>query len=331
MTQKPFAGVRSVHLYPLAVCAVGLLGIVWAWWTTLGQMALHWSQNPLYSHGYLVPGFALLLLWLRRERLPALSLTPSWWGVALLAAGLAVRGVGTFYYLDWVDQVSLVPCLAGLVVAVGGWRAWCWAWPAIAFLLFMVPLPYRFSLALTAPLQGLATVCSTFLLQTLALPAIADGNVIRLNDVEINIVEACSGLRMLVIFFALSTGVALVIRRKFWEKLVLVGSAVPIAVVVNVLRITVTGVLHETAGSEVADAVFHDLAGWLMMPVALVFMAVELKLLSRLVIDPNAAPGPRFSPPRPPSPPSASAGRPRPGTRRKWQPVGAAARPGGLA
>jgi exosortase len=182
--------------------------------------------------------------------------------------------------------------------------------------------------ALTDPLQRIATLASTFALQTIGLPALADGNVILLNDVELGIVEACSGLRMLVIFFALSTAVVLVIKRRPWEKALLVASAVPIALVANVTRITVTGVLHETAGREIADAVFHDLAGWLMMPLALGLLWVELKLLSRLLLD--TAPGPvrlGFGIPRRGAVPvAAPRRRPRPPAR---PPADVAARPAG--
>jgi exosortase len=298
----------------------GAMGVfVWAYWTTLGRTAGRWAQDPLYSHGYLVPAFALGLLWLRRGHLADADTSPSWWGLPLLAAGLALRFVGTYFYLVWVDEVSIVPCVAGVFVAAGGRRAWDWAWPALAFLLFMVPLPYRLSVAMTGPLQQLATVCSTFCLQALGLPALADGTVIRLNEVEINIVEACSGLRMLVIFFALSTAVALVIRRPAWQKAAVVVSAVPIALVVNVLRITVTGILHETVGSEAANAVFHDLAGWLMMPAALLLLALELKWLAHLFVNDPAA-GPRPSGPARRTPPPLGP------VRRKWQPVGAGAK-----
>jgi exosortase/archaeosortase family protein len=93
-------------------------------------------------------------------------------------------------------------------------------------------------------------------------------------------VEACSGLSMLMIFFALSTAVALLIRRPWPERALLVASALPIAILSNIIRITVTGVLHKTAGSEVADLVFHDLAGWLMMPLALGMLWTELRLLN---------------------------------------------------
>jgi exosortase/archaeosortase family protein len=90
---------------------------------------------------------------------------------------------------------------------------------------------------------------------------------------------------MLTIFVALAVAITLVTDRPMWERLVIVASAVPIAVLVNIIRITITGVLHLTVGTEVADKVFHDLAGWVMMPMALGFMYVEFQILSNLVID----------------------------------------------
>jgi exosortase len=260
--------------------------VLWAYWTTLGQAAERWSSDPQYSHGYLVPVFALGLLWLRRDRLATAALQPTWWGLPLLTVGIILRLVGARYYYAWYDAVSLLPLLAGIGVMMGGWTVLRWSWPAIAFLLFMIPLPYTLEVTMAEPLQRLATVSSTFALQILGLPALAEGNTILLNEVRIGIVEACSGLRMLVIFFALSTAVTLVIKRPLWEKLVIAASAIPIALVANITRITVTGVLHDTVGSEIANAVFHDLAGWLMMPLALGLLALELLMLKHLLIEP---------------------------------------------
>src|SRR5439155_6315654 len=134
------------------------------------------------------------------------------------------------------------------------------------------------------------------------------------NEGALNVEEACSGLRMLMVFFALSTAVALLMRKPLWERLVVCASAIPIALVTNLLRITATGLLHETAGKEVADAVFHDLAGWLMMPVALALLGLELKLLGRLlVVPPAAAPTLAGGLPIPmvPAPPSEKPAAPR--------------------
>jgi exosortase len=229
----------------------------------------------------------------------------------VLLAGLALRAAGTYLYLDWFNALALLPCLAGLALLWGGWPALAWAWPAVAFAAFMVPLPYHLEGALAHPLQRLGTWASTYALQTLGFAAFAEGNVIRMGPVRIGVVEACSGLSMLVIFFALSTAVAVLANRPLWERLLLVASAVPIAVAANVTRITVTGVLHKWVGRELADYVFHDLAGWLTMPLALGMLWAELRLLAWVIRTREAGgqTAPLFGLALPPVAPAAS-GRP---------------------
>jgi exosortase len=204
--------------------------------------------------------------------------------LGLVAAGAGLRLFGSYFYFHWFDAVSLLPTLAGLCVLSGGWTLLRWAWPAVAFLLFLVPLPYQVEEGLAHPLQRLATEASTFAIQTLGLPAVAEGNVIHLGELEIGVFEACSGLGMLVTFFALSTAVAFIIRRPVRDKVVVFLSAIPIGVLMNVVRITLTGVLYSAAGTEVAQLVYHDLAGWLMMPLALGLLWLELKFLARLFV-----------------------------------------------
>jgi exosortase len=287
----------------LAAAAAAL----WAYWTPLSEAAQRWGKDPQYSHGYLVPVFAAVLLWLRRQYSP--TDWPSWsvWGVLVLACGLGLRLFGVYFHFVWLDPISLLPCLAGLCLLLGGLPALRWAGPSIAYLAFMIPLPHSAAVAMSSQLQRVATIASTFLLQTLGLPALAEGNTILLDEIEIGVVEACSGLRMLVIFFALAVGVALVVRRRLWEKVVLVASAVPIALASNVLRITTTGVLHQTVSGEAANAFFHDLAGWLMMPLALAMLWLELWVLDRLFLTPTASrTPPPVVPPRPTRPTTPS-------------------------
>jgi exosortase len=270
----------------LASAAIAALLALWAYWPTLAEMAWRWSNDPQYSHGYLVPAFAAYLLWLRRGRLQHQELRPALAGLLLLLIAVGLRLGGAYFHYAYLDQVSLLPCLAGIVALAGGRAALAWAWPALAFLAFMVPLPHTWSLALSGPMQTIATYGSTFLLQALGRPAIAEGNVIQLNEIELGIVEACSGLRMLVVFFALSTAVAILIRKPYWEKALIAASAVPIALVSNILRITVTGLVYEWLGNGYGGALFHDVAGWLMMPLGLIFLGLELLVLKRLLIEP---------------------------------------------
>ena len=153
----------------------------------------------------------------------------------------------------------------------------------------MFPLPSYLDARLLAPLQRLATVSSTYCLQTIGIPASSEGNRIEIGELQLGVVEACSGLRMLTIFVALAVAITLVTERPIWERLVIVASAVPIALAVNIIRITATGILHLTVGKKVADVVFHDMAGWFMMPMALGLLYVEFQILAHLVIEDSDA------------------------------------------
>jgi exosortase len=260
------------------------VALIWAYWDSLSVMADKWNSDPQYSHGYLVPLFGLVLLWIRRDRLDPLKLNPSLWGLPALALGLAMRFAAVHFYIEWFDQLSLIPCVLGVALLVGGFELVRWAWPAIVFLIFMIPLPYSLEGALREPLRTIGTKASTYLMQTVGLPAFAEGQVILVNDVRIGVVEACSGLRMLMVFFALSSAVAFLSQRTVWERVLIALSALPIAIAANVLRITATGALHATGHTRLADFVFHDFAGWMMMPLALAMLGIELWILSRLFL-----------------------------------------------
>ncbi len=265
--------------------------LVWAFGNTLGEMEHAW-YSPQSSHGFLVPFFALYLLWHRRSLLARATPRPSWLGLPLVAAGIGLHLYGAYYNYIWIDHIALLPTLAGVWLTCGGWLGFRWGWPSILFLVFMIPLPYRYAIALSGPLQRLATVVSTFIMQCCGMPALAEGNSIKLNDFNIDVVEACSGLRMLVVFAALSTAVVLLCRRHWLDKVILLLSAIPIALVSNITRIIVTGVLFELVNDNAVNAWVHDTADWLMMPFALGLLWVELKLLDRLFIQ-LPAPMPR--------------------------------------
>lgn len=281
LTAKMFAPqVRGSVLWFFGLLAA----LIWGYWSTLSVMAEKWQHDPQYSHGWLVPVFAGYLLWMRREQFPATALKTSVWGLLLLIAAQGVRLVGAYLYFEWFDFLSLVPALAGLVLLCFGWPVLRWALPAVLFMAFMIPLPYTIETAMREPLRKIGTIASTYVMQTVGLPAFREANVIVVDETRIGVVEACSGLRMLMIFFALATAVAMLSKKALWEKLVIVVSAVPIAIIANVTRITVTGILHQTVGHHIADLVFHDLAGWLMMPFGLLMLWGELWLLGRLFI-----------------------------------------------
>lgn len=251
-----------------------------------------WSTEADYSHGFFVPVFAGYLLWHRRQMLNTRRFSGGqWMGILLLLLGGALQLSSTAFQYRLIDPFSMIPCLAGVVLLVFGWSGLKWSWPAVLFLVFMIPLPGFIAGQLGHPLQRVGTISSTYVLQTIGIAATSSGNVIWLPDgVRIGVVEACNGLRMLTTFFAITIGAFFVLDRPLWERAVVVISAPLIAVLANVARISATGLAYTWVGTEAGELVFHDLAGWLMMPLAILLLMAELAILTRLL--PPAPEGP---------------------------------------
>lgn len=270
-----------------AILGLGLC-LIWAYGPVLMDMVDAWGREQEYSHGYLVPVFALVLLFLRRQMAENVTFRTSWWGLVLIGVGLASRTAGVYTGIDWFEAISLLPFVGGLVLLLGGWQALRWAWPSVAFLAFMVPLPYRAKVMLANPLQQIATRITTYVMQTVGLPALYEGNTIIINETKVEVAAACSGLAMLMTFFALSLAVALLIKRPLGDRIVVFLSAIPIAVASNVLRIIIATLLYHFVGKGAGD-LFHEsvLAPLFMMSVALGMMWLELKLISLILIEPE--------------------------------------------
>jgi exosortase len=277
----------------LGVTAALLAVLIVSHWSTFAHMADRWAHDPQYSHGFVVPLFAVAVLWSRRDMLKRLAWQPSWLGLPLMALGVVLRLVAVASDIEPLESLSLLPTGFGMVLLVGGWSVLNWSWPALAFLAFMMPLPFSVEMALAVPLRRSATEMSTYVLQLLGCPAVAEGNIIFIDDIRLGVAEACSGLGMLMTFFALATAMALIVNASWPNRLVLVVSAIPIAILANVARISATGVAYHLGGkeSELAKMIYHDLAGWLMMPLALAMLWLELKFLANLwIAEPTQTP-----------------------------------------
>ena len=270
-----------------AILVVGVLGtlLVWSFWPTLERLAERWSIDPQYSHGFLVPIFAAVILWLKK---PAeIAWRPSVWGLPLLGGALVVRWYAARMDLTHVDGACLIVSLLGATLLVGGWDVLRWTAPAILFLGFMVPLPDVINDGIAIPLRRLATIASTYVLQTFGYPAMSEGNTIQIDDIRLGVIEACSGLGMLMTFLALATAMAIVAPGPIVDRLVLVASSIPIAVFANVLRIIVVAMADVRFGKHHHDSI-DKILGWPMMPLALILLWLELRFLRLLFVPTNA-------------------------------------------
>lgn len=270
---------------PLARVALGLIVLavgIWAYWPTLKLMVHAWESEPDYSHGYLVVPAAAYFLWTRRSTMPLPS-SPGWLaGLALIALSIGIRLFAAAYFFESIDGWSMLVWLAGVVALIFGSAVLRWALPSIAFLFFMVPLPFRLEGLLSLPLQRIATTVSCGTLQLLGQPAISEGNTILLGDHRLEVEQACSGLRLFVSIFALAFAYLILVRRTWWEKAMLLVSVVPIAILANSARIVATGLLYQYASTEAGKKFSHDFAGWAMIPLAAALFGIVLWYLSKL-------------------------------------------------
>ena len=283
-------GPQKTGFWPLVTLLVLGLCMLWGLWSILLEMQHRWAVDPTYSHGHLVPLAALVVLAARRNRCPGFSTALQGTGLFWILTGVAAQLGGMLVYFRWLAGTSLLFYVSGIVVLVGGWVLWRWAAPAIGILVFMIPLPFRIDTALQQPLKRVASLLSCYALQTLGVTAFWERNIIVMSDahqnvVELGVVDACSGLKMFLVFFCLSTVVAILATDRGTIRALLILSAPPIAIVCNVVRITTTGLLYAWVGERWGNLVFHDLAGWVMMPLALVLLWSVFRFVSSVLID----------------------------------------------
>jgi exosortase len=191
--------------------------------------------------------------------------------------------------LGALDAVCMLGAAAGATLFIGGRPLLRWSWVSILFLAFMIPLPFAIEEGVAMPLRRFATDAATYLLQTFGYPAVAEGNIIQIGEIRLGVIDACSGLGMLMTLFAIAVALALVVKGPIVDRLVLVASAIPVAVVLNMLRITFTGVAYSSLGWQQYHQQIHDVLGYVMCVVAMLVLWTEYMYLQRLLVPANDA------------------------------------------
>lgn len=227
-----------------------IVGLVEQWWV-----------DPNYSHGFLVPLVTLYLIWKKRDKLKTLEKRRSYFGLLILLLGLGIYIVGTAGAEYFSARLSLVIVLFGLVFYLNG-RKWAkeLLFP-IAFLGFMIPIPYVIYYSIAFPMQLFSTKLTQLLLHFIGMPSIRQGNIIHLPNYSLEVVEACSGLRSLVSLLALGAFFAYITFKSNLKRIILFLSIFPIAVGANILRIFITALGAYVISPKLAEDFLHKLSG----------------------------------------------------------------------
>jgi exosortase len=272
------AALRSI-LPQLAVLVLAF-GLLYS--HTIAKLVRDWSIDDNYSHGFLIPVIAAYLAWQRRDELAEIPPTTDYRGLLLIAIGMGLHIVGNLGAELFTMRVSLIVTLWGLVLFFCGGRITRRVAVPLVYLVFMVPIPAIIWNKIAFPLQLFAAGLTAKFVGLIGIPILREGNILHLANTTLEVVDACSGLRSLTSLLALSGAFAFIVNLRTVSRWVLFFSAIPIAVAVNILRLTVTAILARYIGPEVAHGFMHDASGLLIFVAAFVLVYLVFLLLARL-------------------------------------------------
>jgi exosortase len=268
--------------------AAAAAGFSILYWGVLARLGRDWIQDDNYSHGFFVIPLAVYFAWVRRDRLLAVSRTPSNAGLLIVAGGLGLLVAGLLGAELFLTRVSMVVVAAGTVAFVFGWAVLrALAFP-LSFLLLMIPIPAILFNQVAFPLQLFASGVGEAALSGLGIPVLREGNVIVLAHTTLEVAEACSGIRSLISLITLGLVYGQFADPRGSVRALIVASTVPIAILVNGARVAGTGIAAHYYGAQAAEGFFHTFSGWFVFVLAFLLMFTAAWLLIRWV--PRARP-----------------------------------------
>jgi len=283
----------GVYAY-IRIAIVGFL-IWWIFREEINGIVRQWITNPSWSHGLLIPLFSLYFLNQRKDEILAITdPRPSWWvGLPLILFFLALYPVNmVMLKFMYGNPLIMIAVLGSVVLFLGGWRLVKYTWLPVAYLFFAVPLPGRLYFQLTNPMRQIASQVAAVVLSLFPqLEAQATGSIINVvykgvtMEPGLDVADACSGMRLVMAFVALGVAMAYLHWRPIWQRLILLASTLPIAILCNIVRVTITGFIYILGNPKYAQGIYHDMLGMLMLPLAFILYGGLAALMENLFVD----------------------------------------------
>ncbi|MEM6639997.1 MAG: VPLPA-CTERM-specific exosortase XrtD [Pseudomonadota bacterium] len=277
----------QIKRFPTGLIALAIIAVVAlaaTFHSALAFMAQQWNSEE-YSHGYLIPVIALFLLWRERKRLVDTPWRGAWIGVGMVAFGLVLMLLGELSSIYVIVQYAFLMTLAGLTIALVGVAGLRYVWVPLLYLVFMIPLPAFLYNNLSSQLQLISSQMGVAVIRAFGLSVYLEGNVIDLGIYKLQVVEACSGLRYLFPLMSFGFLCAYLFRGKWWQRLIVFLSSMPLTVVMNSFRIGVIGVLVNRYGIEQAEGFLHAFEGWIIFMACVALLFLEIIILMKLAGD----------------------------------------------
>jgi exosortase len=244
----------------------------------LRRLAMQWNDDPDMGHGFFVPLVVGMIVWQRREDLAATEIRPNWWGLLVVLFGAVQMILGVLGVELFTARTAFVVTVVGSVGFLGGTQLLKKLVFPLALLLLMIPIPAVVYNQLTFRLQLLASRLADGALEFLSIPVLREGNILELTNMKLSVVEACSGIRSLLTLTFLSLVYGCFFEKRLWVRAVLFLSTIPIAILANGSRVTVTGILSQIK-PELAEGFFHESTGWILFMISLAILIVFHRIL----------------------------------------------------
>ncbi len=277
----------------LQIAIISLLLVAVYRITLTDQVVYRWINDPNWSHGWLVPLFSIYFISTQRTKLAGITPRPSWVGlIALVAAMATYFSFMVVFRYAYPQAISFVIAVFAITLLLAGWRVARIVWFPIAFLVMAIPLPDFYYVKVTMPLRKLASEVAAVLLGMLPNLEVGTSGVtidyfVR-NTAHVgvlNVEEACSGMRLMMAFVTLGLAMAYLGQRPTWQRIVMVLCCIPIALICNIIRVTVTGIIHVYEIKSLASGTPHELLGLAMLPIALGLFALVGWVLRNLFVE----------------------------------------------
>jgi exosortase len=256
--------------------------------STIAGLVRGWWTDPDYAHALLVIPFALFLVWRRRRALSDLSPEPRGAGLMVAVAGLGVFALGSMAMEPFLTRLSLVIVIAGSVIFLLGWRPLRIVALPLLLVASTIPLPAIVANQITLPLQFVASTAAEWGVAIVGVPLLREGNVLVLPNATLQVSEACSGIRSLMALVTITAIVATSVRRGAGTRMLIVLSAIPIAVFVNAVRVAVTALAAYWWGIEAARGTPHEMTGAVLFIVACAMVIAFARSLGSVGLVPPA-------------------------------------------
>ena len=246
--------------------------LIWMWdrW---------FASDSYYSHGILIPFVTTSLIWQKRTELIKIKKVRSAVGLPLILMGMAAHAFGSLMRVYFVSGFSMLLVLIGLILFFYGTAVLKKIMFPVLFLVFMIPVPLVLITNVSFKMKIFAAKIATTILNNSGIPAVRNGSIIRMSHTQVVVDDVCSGLRSLISLMALGSIFAYWMKAKMARRLFLFLTAIPIAIITNVIRVFFLASVAEIWGAEIAGGVLHDISGFLVFALAFVLLYIMVRIL----------------------------------------------------